>query len=73
MGRQKNLFNHKTFSAQAPARTDKGRTTTIGRATALTDGQRTDDDDGTDGRTDDDDGWTDMVGRTDDLFANYCT
>ena len=53
------------FSVQVSARTERGRTTT-GR----TDGQKTDDDDGTEGRTEDDDGGngTDTTGPTDDMY-----
>ena len=46
---------------------DGQRTTTAMTGHDGTDGQRTDDDDGTNGRTEDDDGddGTDMTGRTD--------
>ena len=56
MRRQKRPFNRKICSAQLLARTDRGRTTTTGRTTGQTGGQRLDDDDGTDGRNEDDDG-----------------
>ena len=67
------LFNHKIFSAQAQARTDRGRTTTTttGRTTGRADG-RTEDErrrrtDGADGQRRGDDARTDD--GADGLFA----
>ena len=59
-GSAENIFDHNIFSAQAPSRTDRGRTTTTtGRTMGRTDGQRTTATTGHDGmgvqRTDDDD------------------